>query len=268
MKNYMRTAIVAGLLAWAVPAMAFDPSSSISDDTSPMQAFRVGHKAYMTGNVNKALDALQFAAKKGNPLAQWKLGRMYADGDGVDEDDRKAFDYFSRIASTHAAQNPMAQNSRIVSNSFVALGTYYLSGIPNSDIKADNTRARRMFTYAASYFGDPDAQYKLARMYLLGAGGSKSPRLAVRWLRLAALKGHTPSQATLGELLFFGERIKARPARGLMWLMIARDKTKGRPEARNIRKVQEKAFAFADEKTRRHAVRLAKQWQTRHAAVK
>jgi len=30
-----------------------------------------------------SLSALQNAAEGGHPVAQWKLGRMYADGDGV-----------------------------------------------------------------------------------------------------------------------------------------------------------------------------------------
>jgi TPR repeat protein len=32
-------------------------------------------------------------------VAQWKLGRMYADGEGVPRDDLRAFNYFSQIAA-------------------------------------------------------------------------------------------------------------------------------------------------------------------------
>ena len=40
-------------------------------------------------------------------------------------------------------------------------------------------------------------------MYIVGAGGlSKDNVTAVRWLRLAADKGHRPSQALLGHMLF------------------------------------------------------------------
>ena len=54
---------------------------------------------------------------------------------------------------------------------FVAVGVYSLSGIPNSDVHADPDRARELFQYAATTFGDPDAQYNLAHMYIVGAGG-------------------------------------------------------------------------------------------------
>jgi uncharacterized protein len=42
-----------------------------------------------------------------------------------------------------------------------------------------------MFAYAASYFGDPDAQYQLERLYL--DGSPSDPRQASRWFQLALL---------------------------------------------------------------------------------
>src|SRR5260370_1290269 len=110
----------------------------------------------------------------GRPVAQWKLGRMYADGDGVAQDDLRAFEYFSRIANAHAEDSPSAPQATIVANAFVALGRYYLNGIPNSKIKSDPERAREMFSYAASYFGNADAQNDLPRLYLRSAPSSRS----------------------------------------------------------------------------------------------
>ena len=55
---------------------------------------------------------------------------MYADGDGVAQDDLRAFDYFSRIANPHAEDSPSAPQAGVVANAFVALGRYYLKGIP------------------------------------------------------------------------------------------------------------------------------------------
>ena len=73
-----------------------------------------------------SLTSLQYAAEGGHPVAQWKLGRMYADGDGVTQDDLRAFEYFSRIANAHAEDSPSAPQAAIVANAFVALGRYYL----------------------------------------------------------------------------------------------------------------------------------------------
>jgi Sel1 repeat len=71
----------------------------------------------------------------------------------------------------------------------VALGNYYLEGIPDTAVKPDVERARE-------YFGDPCAQYRL-RMYLDGTGGLKEPKQAARWLTLAARKGQYQAQAVL-----------------------------------------------------------------------
>ena len=124
---------------------------------------------------------MQYAAEGGHPIAQWKLGRMYADGEGVAQDDLRAFDYFSRIANQHAEDSPSAPQAGVVANAFVALGRYYLKGIPNSKIKSDPDRAREMFSYAASYFGNADAQYDLARLYLKSAGATAFNHLVTMW---------------------------------------------------------------------------------------
>ena len=61
-----------------------------------------------------------------------------------------------------------------------------------------------MFAYAASYFGDSDAQYQLGRLFFEGKGKGivRDPRQAVRWLSLAANKGQYEAQALLGNILF------------------------------------------------------------------
>ena len=112
-----------------------------------------------------------------------------------------------------------------MSNAFVALGVYDLGGIANSDIKPDPERALEMFQYAALNFGNADAQYNLARLYLDGAASiPKDVRQAVRWMALAAEKDHKQAQALLGHMLFNGfDGVSRQRARGLMWLTIAKD---------------------------------------------
>jgi TPR repeat protein len=191
---------------------------------TPFEAFRSGTQALRAGNTDQAVTSLQYAAEQGVAAAQWKLGRMYAEGEGVDRNNLRAFEYFQRIANTHADDNPNTPQARFVANAFVSLGHYYLEGIPNSPVRADALRAQQMYAYAASYFGDADAQFHLGRLLLAGQGGAKDPRQAARWLRLAANKGHSPAQAMLGSLLFNGSEAVARQAAlGLMWLTLAKD---------------------------------------------
>jgi hypothetical protein len=125
---------------------AFDGAPQPSGPTTltAVEAFRSGTKALRVGEKEKALSSLQYAAENGHALAQWKLGRMYAEGDGVPRSDLRAFQYFSRIADSHAEDSPDVPQARFVANAFVQLGHYYLEGIPGSNVKADPVRAREM----------------------------------------------------------------------------------------------------------------------------
>ena len=212
-----------------------------------------------TNATSTSVVALEYAAEGGHPVAQWKLGRMYADGDGVVQNDLRAFEYFSRIANQHAEDNPGAPQAAIVANAFVALGRYYLSGIPNSKVKPDEERAREMFNYAASYFGNADAQYDLARLYFKSTGNSpESFRQGIRWLGLAAQKGQYQAQALLGQMLFNGEQMPPQRARGLMWLTLARDSAG--PDEAWIKESYNRAVAKANETDRAMALQMLEHW--------
>src|ERR1700674_1505337 len=123
---------VFGLGLAAAPAMGFNGTKPPGDPPSPVEAFRSGTQALRAGEKAKAVTSLQYAAEQGHPFAQWQLGRMYAAGDGVPRSDLRAFEYFSRIANGHADDNPNSPQGRLVANAFVALGQYYLDGIPDS----------------------------------------------------------------------------------------------------------------------------------------
>jgi TPR repeat protein len=229
----------------AVPAAAM-PAAAVPTSTA-------------ANTTSTSVVALEYAAEGGHPVAQWKLGRMYADGDGVAQNDLRAFEYFSRIANQHAEDNPSAPQAAIVANAFVALGRYYLSGIPNSKVKSDPERAREMFNYAASYFGNADAQYDLARLYFKSTGNSpESFRQGIRWLGLAAQKGQYQAQALLGQMLFNGDQMPPQRARGLMWLTLARDSAAA--DEVWIKESYNRAIAKASESDRAMALQMLEHW--------
>ena len=253
-----------GLIGGATGALALD-ANILNKNATPTEAFRLGFNAYKQGDKTTAVEALTYAAEKGHAGAQWKLGRMYAEGDGLAKDDVKAFEMFSEVADAHADDNPDGSSARFVASAFVALGSYYREGIPNSAIKPDFSRARQMFAYAASYFGDPDAQLNLARMYYDGEGGERDPRQAVRWAKLAATKGNIEAQALLGHMLFEGEGVGREPVLGLMYLTVARDRSRnGDPW---IQDLQEQAFSIATETERRTALALADDWMAKNPGL-
>ncbi|HLX16086.1 MAG TPA: tetratricopeptide repeat protein [Bradyrhizobium sp.] len=265
MRIFERT-ILALILAApvATQGFAFDGAPVNQDAAVPVVTAQPGaaaalKKAIPPSAPDSSLTSLQYAAEGGHPIAQWKLGRMYADGDGVAQDDLRAFEYFSRIANAHAEDSPSAPQAEIVANAFVALGRYYLSGIPNSKIKSDPERAREMFSYAASYFGNADAQYDLARLYLKSAGTSRDDfRYGTRWLGLAAQKGQHQAQALLGQMLFNGDRLPRQAARGLMWLTLAL--AGASPDEAWIKDSYNKAFAKASNDDRVMALQMLEHW--------
>jgi uncharacterized protein len=215
------SALAVGLVFGAGPSGGFDGNSP-SNSLSPQEAFRGGTQAPKVDDTEKDITSLQYAAENGHALAQWKLGRMYADGAGVAHDHLRAFEYFRRIVKGHSANAGNAPEPRFVADAYVALGQYYRDGIPNSPVKPDPHRAHDMFSYAAAVFGDPDAQFHLGRLYLKGEGVRKDPKHAGRWLLLAANKGQYEAQATLGQMLFRSASKRER-ALGLMWLTLASD---------------------------------------------
>src|SRR6476660_769335 len=188
-------ALILGATPVATQGFAFDGAPVSPDTALPVVSAQPGAAAALKTVIppstpDTSLTSLQYAAEGGHPVAQWKLGRMYADGDGVAQDDLRAFEYFSRIANQHAEDSPPAPQATLVANAFVALGRYYLNGIPNSKIKPDTERAQELFSYAASYFGNADAQYELAQLYLKTPDASREDfRYGARWLGLAAHKG-------------------------------------------------------------------------------
>ncbi|BBF92530.1 tetratricopeptide repeat protein [Blastochloris tepida] len=243
--------------ASVAPVLALDPGRT--GERSTIEAFRAGTKSYMAGDKGEALKSLQYAANQGHTGATWKLGRMYADGDGVRRDELKAYEYFRRIANLHADDAPGSPQAPFVANAFVELGGFFLRGIPNTAVVRDPVRAREMFHYAASWFGDADAQYHLARLYLEGVGTEREPLTAARWLGLAAQKGQYQAQALLGALLFKGEGVPRQAARGLMWLTLAREAAATADDGWIV-DTYDNAFKVATEDERAVALTYLQQW--------
>ncbi len=201
-------------------------------------------------DANASIESLRSAADAGEPLAAWRLAQIYADGDGVPRDDRKAFDYFSKIVERFANDDPSPGERFMVSNAFVALGDYLKDGAPSAGIKPNSERAFDLFRYAATFFRSADAQYSLGRMYLDGVGVKKDTRQGMSWLSLAARKGHTGAQALLGQVMF---EVSAERPRGLMYLSLARAAAGDRPADKWIVEMHQKALASASEADRKTA---------------
>src|SRR5262249_11388222 len=91
--------VLVGLGLGLASALAFDgaPNGRAERQSLPSP----GAGAPLRGDAN-SINSLEYAAEKGEPAAQWRLGHMYAKGDGVPRSDVRAFAYFGKIANSHA----------------------------------------------------------------------------------------------------------------------------------------------------------------------
>jgi uncharacterized protein len=255
-------AVIGTMTLGLAPAFGFDGTTSDPDEkipknfNDPVQALHAGIDDLKAGDADASIAALTYAADGGQDLARWKLGEMYADGQGVQRDDVKAYHYFNQLVEDYDEDRPDQRNLGAVSNAFVAVGVYCLNGIPNSDVRPDPQRAHELFQYAAATFGNPNAQYNLAHLYRVGGGGlAKDDITAARWLALAAKRGHPPSQAILGDMLFMGDGVPRQRAQGLMWLGFAKDGVRD-PSEGWIRDLYQRDLALASDSDRQAAAAM------------
>ena len=105
-------AAVPGAMPGAAPVapLTLPPRSAMPP--TPQEAFRSGTQALRQGKTEQAVMELEYAAEQGVPGAIWKLGRMYADGDGVKADKARAYEYFRRLTTMHGDDSASAPNAR------------------------------------------------------------------------------------------------------------------------------------------------------------
>ena len=247
----------------ALPAPA-GPAATAADAALTMANIMDG----AGGGISNAdlMSALESGAEAGQPMALWRLGTMYENGEGVAKDDVKAFGYYSQIANDHADAAPRGVDADIVAQSFVKMGDYYRAGLPDAGVAADPERAEQLILHAATYFGNADAQYRVGELYLRAAPDA-NPLQGARWLSLAAHKGHVAAQARLGDLLFNGAGIKAQPAEGLMWLSVAHDRSAGTADEQWIGEMLTRDMSVATPDQREEAIRMAAAVEPQFAPV-
>ena len=152
-------------------------------------------------------DEMKALADQGEAAAQYNLGVMYADGDGVPENGAEAVKWFRKAAAQGDAD---AQYN---------LGVMYADGdgVPEND-----SEAAKWYRKAADQ-GDADAQHNLALMYDTGDGVPKNDAEAFKWYRKAADQGLAVAQYNLGIMYDTGEGVPKNDAEAFKWYRKAAD---------------------------------------------
>lgn len=153
-----------------------------------------------------AFTRLKKAAEKGNAEAQFELGRIYGNGDGVPQDYQTALDWLEKAASQNHAK---AQES---------LGSIYANGV---GVPQDFPTARSWYLKAART-GLGSAQYLVATMFRFGLFESEvDMNQAIEWYQRAANQNVAAAQLALGKLAMRGKHVKQDDFAALQWLMLA-----------------------------------------------
>jgi TPR repeat protein len=251
------------LLGAGTVAHGFDPEKVFKPNEKPRSVFRFGFRAWKQGNMADALGAFRYGAEMNDLASQWKLAHMLQTGTGVERNHYAAYKLYAKIAGQFIDHAPRRGERGLVSHAVVSLGLYSLKGIKGTAVKANPRRAEDHFYRAAALYHDPVAQDQLGKLYRHGKLGVKQPRSAARWLGLAAKKGHPDAQAELGEMLFYGEGIRRKPVRGLVYLTRAAAGSALTGDERRIRKARKEAFAEATTEERNAAEKLFKRFTKR-----
>ena len=144
-------------------------------------------------------------AEQGDAEFQFRLGFMYAKGQGVARDYSQAVEWFRKAAEqglTKAQYN---------------LGVMYHGG---QGVAQDDVQAVKWWRKAAEQ-GDAEAQYNLGLAYRLGEGVAQDDAQAVEWYRKAAEQGHTVAQNNLAISLLDGIGTEKNPEEALRLLEAA-----------------------------------------------
>ena len=221
------TAIVVALAAYAIGAIVAGLMSSdtrrhaMSDQPAPPRAQLAAAQpkpqpppaqppAAATPPSEPAARAAFYLAraKAGDPVAQYDVGVLYAQGDGFVQDYASAASWFHAAA---AQGNLDAEYN---------LGVLYERGlgVTASPIDAVNWyRSAADQSYAR-------AQYNLALAYAEGRGTEQDFAAAARWYQRAAQQGLVPAMVNLAILYELGQGVDRSPVDAYAWYSAAADR--------------------------------------------
>jgi len=139
--------------------------------------FSDGVTAYEAGNYKAAFDEWLPLAQNNDPAAMRNVGHIYRRGLGVDQDYKKALNWYKRAATLGF--------DRAQAN----VGDMYLKG---EGVPQDYEQAVQWFAKAAQQ-GHVLSQYNLGLLLENGLGVEKNNELALGWYEAAAQAGYTPA---------------------------------------------------------------------------
>lgn len=253
--------LAAGLLAAASGAAAQQPDVR----SSAQSALRRGLIAYRAGQQETAIPALTEAAGMGDPsagfFAEFYLARIYSENVGAAADHTKAYMLFRKLADENLNVDPYrSQRAPFVAKALIALAGYVRAGIKEIGLPANPHRAGDYLNHAAVFFGDKDAQFELARLYLSPGGSADDIKRGLHYLSVLTVAGYPAAQALLAELLWRGQHVKKDDGRALALITLAVEYAPAH-ERMWIEDSYATIYCAATQATRQEAGRIVARWR-------
>lgn len=145
-------------------------------------------KAIESGRHTQAAQMLAPLANNGNVLAQYRLGVLYYNGQGIPEDEKQAIFWWKKAAAQGHAE------------SMYQLGSAYLFGSSTAKFVSDPDREAATWYFQAASAGHADAQYHLGLLFLAGKGVVQNHQEAARWMKKAAAQGHPEAKKAVSAM--------------------------------------------------------------------
>ena len=169
--------------------------------------FQLGRAYHEKGDFSSALVQHRKAADQGYLPAQFALGVMYQNGQGVARNSVKAVEWWRK-----AATNGLAKAQ-------VVLGVLYgLGGV----VRRNDAEAVKWLHKAADQ-GLATAQLSLGKIYQTGRGVAQNDVEALNWYRKAADQGNATAQNELGVMYVKGQGVPKNDVEATKWFRKAAD---------------------------------------------
>lgn len=177
------------------------PAQRAADTESNLKK---GFQYGLVKNYEKSLKSYTLAAEQGHATAQYFVGKMHYEGEGVTQDYSEALKWY-KLAADHGQADAQFN-----------IGFMYEMG---EGVAPNNPEALRWYQLAATN-GNASAQYFIGHRYYEGEGVIQDYAEALKWLKLAA-PHEMPAQYDIGLMYSKGDGVEQDYVRAYMWLTFA-----------------------------------------------
>ena len=232
---------------------------------SPQAAFEQGLGAYKSGYYEIAVPALEEAAAKGPEInrffAEFYLARIYSDNSSALTNHGHAYDLYRKLVEENFDADPDdGRRAPFVAKALTALAGYLQRGVKEIGVRPEPGRAVEYLQHAATFFGDKDAQFELAKIYLSGGRSGEDVKRGMHYLSVLTEESHPGAQAYLADLLWRGRHVKKDERRALALITMA---VENAPEHERIwiEDIYQNIYCGTSQGTRKQANGIVANWR-------